>query len=133
MATPGFRRERHSVTDLKIHLICITKYRSKVFTDEGLECIESAMRSVADAMKFRILEFNGEADHVHVLLEFPPKLSVSVLAKHLKGVSSRAYNKAGYLKPSPNTLWSPSYFASSVGGAPLEVVKQYIEQQKRPH
>ncbi|MBE9064480.1 IS200/IS605 family transposase [cf. Phormidesmis sp. LEGE 11477] len=133
MAPPEFRRERHSVTDLKIHLICITKYRSKVFTDEGLECIELAMRSVADAMKFRILEFNGEADHVHVLLEFPPKLSVSVLAKHLKGVSSRAYNKAGYPKPAPNTLWSPSYFASSVGGAPLNVVKQYIEQQARSH
>ncbi|PZO57426.1 MAG: IS200/IS605 family transposase [Phormidesmis priestleyi] len=133
MATHEFRRERHSVTDLKIHLICITKYRRKVFTDEGLKCIEAAMRSVSDSMKFRILEFNGEADHIHVLLEFPPKLSVSILTKHLKGVSSRAYSKAGHPKPSPKTLWSPSYFATSVGGAPLEVVKQYIEQQARPH
>lgn len=91
------------------------------------------MRSVSDSMKFRILEFNGEADHIHVLLEFPPKLSVSILTKHLKGVSSRAYSKAGHPKPSPKTLWSPSYFATSVGGAPLEVVKQYIEQQARPH
>jgi putative transposase len=104
-----------------------------VFSDEGLKCIELAMRSVSDAMHFRILEFNGEADHIHLLLEFPPKLSVSVLAKHLKGVSSRAYSKAGYPKPSPTTLWSPSYFAASVGGAPLEVVKKYIEQQARPH
>ena len=133
MATHEFRRERHSVTDLKIHLICVTKYRRKVFTNEGLKCIESAMRSVAGSMRFRILEFNGEADHVHVLLEFPPKLSVSILTKHLKGVSSRAYSKAGHPKPSPKTLWSPSYFATSIGGAPLEVVKQYIEQQARPH
>jgi putative transposase len=133
MATQEFRRERHSVTDLKIHLICITKYRRKVFTDKGLKCIETAMRSVADSMHFRILEFNGESDHVHVLLEFPPKLSVSTLAKHLKGVSSRAYSKAGHPKPSEKTLWSPSYFAASVGGAPLEVVKRYIEQQARPH
>jgi len=102
-------------------------------TDESLKCIETSMRSVADSMHFRILEFNGEADHVHVLLEFPPKLSVSVLTKHLKGVSSRAYNKAGYPKPADNALWSPSYFASSVGGAPLEVVQQYIEQHARPH
>ena len=91
------------------------------------------MRSVSDSMHFRILEFNGEADHIHVLLEFPPKLSVSTLAKHLKGVSSRAYSKAGHPKPSEKTLWSPSYFASSVGGAPLEVVERYIEQQARPH
>ncbi len=133
MATHEFRRERHSVTDLKIHLICVTKYRRKVFTDAGLECIEAAMRSVSDSMHFRILEFNGEADHVHVLLEFPPKLSVSMLAKNLKGVSSRAYGKAGHPKPSAKTLWSPSYFATSVGGAPLEVVKHYIEQQAKPH
>jgi len=133
MKIPDFRRERHSVTDLKIHLICITKYRRKIFTGESLKCIETSMRSVADSMHFRILEFNGEADHVHVLLEFPPKLSVSVLTKHLKGVSSRAYNKAGYPKPADNALWSPSYFASSVGGAPLEVVQQYIEQHARPH
>ena len=133
MTSPEFRRERHSVTDLKIHLICITKYRRKVFTDEGLKCIESAMRSVSNSMNFRILEFNGEADRVHVLLEFPPKLSVSTLVKHLKGVSSRAYNNAGHQKPSAKALWSPSYFASTVGGAPLEVVKRYIEQQARPH
>lgn len=128
-----FRKERHSVTDLKIHLICVTKYRRKVFTNAGLSCLEVAMRSVADKMKFRILEFNGEADHVHVLIEFPPKLSVSMLTKHLKGVSSRAYRKAGHPCPSKTALWSPSYFATSVGGAPLDVVKKYIEQQARPH
>lgn len=133
MTTPEFRRERHSVTDLKIHLICIAKYQKKVFNDEGLKCIEGAMLSVADKMHFSILEFNGESDHVHVLLEYPPKLSVSVLAKHLKGVSSRAYRKDGHPCPSPKTLWSPSYFAVAVGGAPLEVVKEYIQNQHRPH
>lgn len=131
--TSQFRKERHSVTDLKIHLICVTKYRRKVFTDAGLSCIEKAMRSVSDKMKFRILQFNGEADHIHVLLEFPPKLSVSILTKHLKGVSSRAYRKEGHPCPSDQMLWSPSYFATSVGGAPLDVIKKYIEEQARPH
>lgn len=133
MATHDFRRERHSVTDLKIHLICITKYRKKVFTNVGLECIETAMRSVSEKMHFRILEFNGESDHVHLIVEFPPKLSVSALVKHLKGVSSRAYRKDGHRCPSDKSLWSPSYFAVSVGGAPLSVVKEYIQNQLRPH
>ena len=127
MKSTDFSRERHSVTDLKIHLLCITKFRRKLFTHESLKCIETAMRSVSISMHFRVLEFNGEADHVQVLLEFPPKLSAT-LVKHLKAVSSRAYNKAGYPKPADNALWSPSYFPTSVGGATLEVLRQYIEQ-----
>ena len=108
MKTPEFRRERHSVTDLKIHLICITKYRQKVFTNEGLRCIESAMRSVSDSMHFRILEFNGEADHIHVLLEFPQSsaslpwqsiLKVS-LAAHIakQGIQSLQKRRFGALR-----------------------------------
>jgi putative transposase len=83
-------------------------------------------------MNFRLLEFNGEADHVHVLIEYPPKLSVSTLVNHLKGVSSRLYGKAGHPKPHETALWSPSYFATSVGGATLEVLKQYIQNQEKP-
>lgn len=132
LSSKHFRKERHSVTDLKIHLICVTKFRKEVFDSEGLDCIETAMRSVADKMKFRLLEFGGEADHIHVLLEYPPKLSVSTLVKHLKGVSSRSYRKTGFPCPSKTCLWSPSYFSVSVGGASLEVLKDYIANQKRP-
>ena len=125
-----YRRERHSVTDLKTHLICVTKYRKSVFTDEGLKLIEESFRTVATKMNFRILEFNGEADHVHALIEYPPKLSISQIANALKGVSSRRYGQAGNKKPHASALWSPSYFAVSVGGAPLEVLKRYIRIAK---
>jgi putative transposase len=127
-----YRRERHSVTDIKIHLICVTKYRQPVFNDDGLKLIEQSFRDVAAKMDFEVLEFNGEANHVHVLLEYPPKLSISQIANALKGVSSRRYGQAGYKKPHKEALWSPSYFAVSVGGAPIEVLKQYIKDQSRP-
>jgi putative transposase len=127
------RRERNSVTDLKIHLVCVTKYRRSVFVAKSLVLIEESFREVARKMDFQILEFNGEADHIHVLIEYPPKLSVSSIVNALKGVSSRRYGQAGYPKPyGKDALWSPSYFVSSVGGAPIEVLKQYIKNQEKP-
>ncbi len=84
-------------------------------------------------MDFQVLEFNGEADYIHALIEFPPKLSVSQMVNTLKGVSSRRYGQAGYPKPyGKDALWSPSYFAVSVGGAPIEILKQYIKEQLKP-
>jgi putative transposase len=131
MATQ-FRRERHSVTDLKIHLICVTKYRRPVFTANGLELIEKSFQEVAKKMDFQILEFNGEGNHVHALIEYPPKLSVSQIVNALKGVSSRRYGQAGLPKPHKEALWSPSYFAVAVGGVPIEVLKEYIRNQEKP-
>jgi putative transposase len=130
--TTMYRRERNSVTDLKVHLVCVTKYRKPVFTDQGLKLIEESFRTVATKMNFKVLEFNGEADHVHALIEYPPKLSISQIANALKGVSSRRYGQAGNEKPHRDALWSPSYFAISVGGAPLDVLKEYIKNQSRP-
>jgi putative transposase len=131
--TTGFRKERHSVSDLKIHLVCVTKYRRTVFTAESLELIEKSFKEVAKKMDFQIQEFNGESDHIHVLIEFPPKLSVSQIVNTLKGVSSRRYGQAGYPKPyGKDALWSPSYFVSSVGGTPIEILKQYIREQEKP-
>ena len=91
----NLRKERHSVSDLKVHLVCVTKYRQKVFTAESLELIEKSFSEVASKMNFQVLEFNGESDHVHVLIEYPPKLSISLIVNSLKGVSSRRYGKAG--------------------------------------
>lgn len=131
--TTAFRKERHSVTDLKIHLVCVTKYRQSILTAKSLITIENSFREVAEKMSFRVLEFNGEANHVHALIEYPPKLSVSQIVNSLKGVSSRRYGQAGFKKPyNREALWSPSYFAISVGGAPLEILKEYIQNQKKP-
>ncbi len=82
------------------------------------------------------LEMDGEADHVHLLVNYPPKLAISHLVNSLKGVSSRLLRRdrpdiAGryYYK---GVLWSPSYFAGSCGGAPISIIRQYIEQQQTP-
>ena len=131
--TTHFRKERHSVSDLKIHLVCVTKYRRSVFTTESLKVIEKSFNEVAKKMDFQVQEFNGESDHIHALIEFPPKLSISQIVNALKGVSSRRYGQAGYPKPyGKDALWSPSYFVSSVGGAPIEILKQYIRDQEKP-
>jgi putative transposase len=85
-------------------------------------------------MDLRILEFNGEADHVHALIEYPPNLSISQIVNSLKGVSSRMYGKAGFEKQK----WMHMHYGvletsvSSVGGAPIEVLKKYIQNQEKP-
>lgn len=131
--TTQLRRERHSISSLKTHLVCVTKYRRAILTSESLAVIEKSFGEVAKKMDFQILEFNGESDHVHALIEFPPKLSISQMVNALKGVSSRRYGQSGFQKPyGKEALWSPSYFVSSVGGAPLEILKQYIQGQLKP-
>lgn len=122
---------------LHAHLVFVTKYRGKVFRAEHLESLEGIFRNVCADFEAELTEFNGETDHVHLLVNYPPKVAVSRLVNSLKGVSSRRLKlmhpelvKPAYLK---NALWSPSYFAGSVGGAPISVVRQYIEQQARPH
>ena len=80
-----------------------------------------------------LLAFDGEADHLHLLIEHPPKLSVSALVNAFKGTSSRGPRKARSdiaARYRDGVLWSPSYFAASTGGAALEKVKQYVQQQR---
>jgi putative transposase len=82
-----------------------------------------------------LAEFDGEDDHVHLLVNYPPKVPVSSLVNSLKGVSSRLLKQRfpelekRYWK---GALWSPSYFAASCGGAPISIIRQYIEQQNTP-
>lgn len=132
MATLELKRDRHSVSSLQIHLVCVVKYRKSVFSNEGLKNLEDSFRAVAIKLDSEVKEFNGEANHIHALIQYPPKLAISKLVNHLKGASSRNYRSAGFRCPSEKALWSPSYFVVSCGGAPLEVIKQYIEQQARP-
>ena len=131
--TTNLRKERHSISSIKIQLLCVTKYRRAVFTSESIAVIEKSFNAVAMKMDFQILEFNGEYDYIHALIEYPPKLSISQMVNTLKGVSSRRYGQAGHLKPyGKDALWSPSYFVSSVRGAPIEVLQQYIKEQEKP-
>ncbi|MBS9809583.1 IS200/IS605 family transposase [Vibrio alginolyticus] len=129
------RRGRHCVSVLHAHLVFVTKYRSKVFNDEILIRLEQILREVCNDFEVELKEFNGEKDHVHLLLEYPPKVQLSKLINSLKGVSSRLLRQEfpvihRYLWK--GALWSPSYFAGSCGGASLEALTRYIESQNRP-
>ncbi|NHB97831.1 IS200/IS605 family transposase [Photorhabdus stackebrandtii] len=120
-------RSRHAAFLLHVHLVFVTKYRRKILGERhyaGEICCDF------DA---ELKESHGDLDHVHMLIEYPPTVQLSVLVNSLKAVTSRrlrnefldlrgAYGKA--------VLWSRSYFAGSCGGAPLEVVKQYIQHQR---
>lgn len=120
---------------MHVHLIFVTKYRRKVFDGDSLEKLAAHFKRVAADFEATLTEFNGEDNHVHLLVEYPPKVSVSSLVRSMKGVSSRMLRQERpdiakhYWK---GMLWSPSYFASSCGGAPLAIIKQYVEQQNRP-
>ena len=128
-----YRRERHIVSALIVHLVCVTKYRRKVFDAEALEWLQEHARRIFAKMDCNLLACDGEEDHLHLLVEYPPKLAVSVMVNAFKGTSSRMLRKerpwtaARYRQ---GVLWSPSYFAASTGGATLETVKKYVEQQR---
>jgi len=130
------RTGRHVVYAMHAHLVFVTKYRRKVFTDAHLTRLEAIFRDVCTDFECELVEFNGETDHVHLLVNFPPKVAVSHLVNSLKGVSSR-YMRREFPELERHywraeRLWSGSYFAGSVGGAPISVLRQYIENQARP-
>lgn len=122
---------------MHVHLVFVTKCRREVFTKEVLDDLRSIFASVCTDFEAELVEFDGEDDHVHLLVNYPPKVSVSTLVNSLKGVSSRLLRKKNYpsirKKLLRGALWSPSYFAGSCGGAPIEIIRQYIEQQQTPH
>jgi putative transposase len=130
------RTGRHCVFALHTHLVFVTKYRHQVFSDRHLRRIEEILRAVCADFEAELVEFHGEATHVHLLVNYPPKVAISKLVNSLKGVSSRRLRQQfpdlarHYWRG--QRLWSGSYFAGSVGGPPLSTVRQYIEQQNRP-
>lgn len=134
--TVQVRRGRHVVSTLHCHLVFMTKYRHAVFTDRHLDRLEQIFGQVCASFEVDLVEFNGEHDHVHLLIEFPPKVALARLVNSLKGASSRRMRQEfpelerHYWRA--QRLWSGSYFAGSVGGAPLSVLREYIEQQQRP-
>ena len=136
MGNQQIRSGRHCVFNMHVHLVFVTKYRKDVFTKPMLDAMEGMFKKVCLNFEAELTEFNGEDDHVHLLINYPPKVAVSNLVNSLKGVSSRHLRKDFpeiKNKLWGGSLWSPSYFASSCGGAPLEIIKQYIEQQQTPH
>jgi putative transposase len=129
------RHGRHCVFAMHVHLVFVAKYRRKVFDGDAIARLRAIFGKVCEDFEARLVEMDGESDHVHLLVEYPPKVAVSALVNSLKGVSSRLLRRD---RPDLAThywqgvLWSPSYFAASCGGAPISIVRQYIEQQRTP-
>ncbi|MET0466860.1 MAG: IS200/IS605 family transposase [Chitinophagaceae bacterium] len=126
----------HCLYRLKYHLVLVTKYRKKCFTDEILIRLEVILKELCIKWDITLEAFNGEQDHVHLLLDLHPNILPSVLINNLKTVSSRLIRKEFashftkfYWKP---TLWTRAYCLISTGGAPLDILKEYIQKQDRP-
>ena len=126
---------RHCTFNLHVHLVFVTKYRRKVLNAQTRKRLNEIFTDVCHNFEAELVEMNGEDDHVHVLVNYPPKVALSKLVNSLKGVSSRLLRKEfpeldnRFYK---GVLWSPSYFAGSCGGAPISIIRQYVEQQRTP-
>jgi putative transposase len=129
----GFR----SVYKLNAHVILVTKYRRKAINAEVLVRLTEIVKETLIKWECEMLECNGERDHLHILIEYKPEVSLSKLIGNLKAVSSRLIRrdfkeleqKYFYGKP---YFWSGSYFVASCGGVTIEKIKEYVESQKTP-
>jgi putative transposase len=125
----------HCVFNMHVHLVFVPRYRKKVLDGKAIEILRESFAGICRKSAAELIEMNGEEDHVHLLVFYPPKVAVSALVNSLKGASSRILKKRypgiaeRYYK---NVLWSPSYFAASCGGAPISIIRHYVEQQQTP-
>ncbi len=125
-----------TVYNLSIHLVLVTKYRRKVITGNVLRRLQEICEDLCKKWDCQLVEFNGEVDHCHLLIDINPKVQISAFANNLKTVTSRLIRKEFpehcnqfYKKP---VFWKIGYFVSSTGGANLETVKRYIQTQDTP-
>jgi putative transposase len=132
----SYTKGNRSVYSLNIHLVLVTKYRRQVINADILRRLNEIFESTCTKWRCALSEFNGETDHVHLVISFPPDVQVSTLVGNLKTVSSRLIRKEFadwisrfYTKP---VFWSGAYFVASCGGVTLEHIKSYVEKQATP-
>lgn len=127
---------RHCVYKINLHIVFVTKYRRKVINAEILKRLEDIFSKLCQNQKSELIELGGESDHVHLLIDISPDIAPSRLVNTLKTISSRMIRKEFaehinkfYWKP---VFWTGAYCVISAGGAPLEVLKTYIQNQDEP-
>lgn len=127
----SYRSNRNITFSCKYHVVWCPKYRRSVLIDGADEALKSIVRRVCLARDAQLIELEVMPDHVHLLVDVDPQYGIHRLVKEIKGLSSRQLrHDFPFLKSRLPTLWTNSYFVSTVGGAPLAVIKQYIENQK---
>ena len=126
-----YRSNRNIVFSCKYHVVWCPKYRRSVLIDGADEALKLIIERVCVSRDAELIELEVMPDHVHLLVGIDPQYGIHRLVKEMKGVSSREMRASfAFLKRRLPTLWTNSYFVSTVGGAPLAVIKQYIENQK---
>lgn len=126
-----YKSNNNIVYSCKYHVVWCPKYRRKVLTNGVDDRLKELLLEYATNLSVDILEMEIMPDHVHILLEVDPQFGIHKAVKSLKGYTSKMLRQEfPYLRTKMPTLWTNSYFVSTVGDAPLEVIKQYIENQK---
>lgn len=130
-----YNRGGHSKYSMKVHIIFVTKYRKKLFaSDKRADDVKQFLYDAAKKYGYIIIQMETDKDHVHILLEYSPKVSVSDIVKQLKQYSTyqmwkhcEEYLSKQYWKH--QILWSDGYFACSIGQVPQEIIEKYIQSQ----
>lgn len=128
---PNIKSNNNVVYSCKYHVVWCPKYRRKILTD-GIELrLKELLLEYARKLSVIVLELEVMPDHVHILLEVDPQFGIHRTVKALKGYTSRMLrSEFPTLKTKLPTLWTNSYFVATIGGVTIDVVKQYIENQK---
>ena len=131
MKLQDYKSNRHVVYSSKYHAVWCPKYRRQVLVGPIAKRLERLLRSLCGEIYVDVLALEIMPDHVHLLVEVDPQFGIHRLVKRLKGNTSHTLRQEfPSLKSRLPTLWTHSYFVSTVGGAPLSVIKQYVENQK---
>ena len=126
-----YKSNNHVVYSCKYHIVWCPKYRRKVLRENIAERLKELIKEKSSAMRVDIIEMEIMPEHVHLLVEVDPQFGVHKYIKQVKGYTSYIMRKEfAELTTKLPTLWTHSYFISTVGGSPLSVIKQYIENQK---
>jgi len=132
-----YRKGFRSVYKLTAHLVFVTKYRKEVITSPVMDRLKEVFESTLNKWDCKLIEFNGEPDHIHLLIDYKPDIALSVLIANLKTVSSRLirkdfpYLQSKYFYNKPY-FWTGAYFVASCGGVTVDQLKQYVQNQDSP-
>ena len=126
-----FKSNKNITYSCRYHVVWCPKYRRKVLLDDVAERLKEILIEVISETHSDLIELEVMPDHVHVLVGVDPQFGIHSLVKLMKGRSSRLLRREfPKVKSRLPTLWTNSYFVAAVGGAPLAIIKQYIENQK---
>lgn len=131
-----YRTGRHVVFSLQAHIVLVTKYMRGAISDRVRDVIITTANDVARRYEFQILDIDGEDDHIHLVVDYPPKLSMSKLVMVLKANTTKKIREQCFDEVGPvlsgDHFWSPSYLVTSTGGDSLEKVRRYVQDQRKP-